>query len=37
MDYLMDRYVFDNLPFDVGPESRKIWGQRALHAIQVIC
>ncbi|UMM39322.1 hypothetical protein L5515_016426 [Caenorhabditis briggsae] len=34
MDYLMDRYVFDNLPFDVGPEARKEWGQRALHAIQ---
>uniref|UniRef100_A0A8R1DGP2 DUF7802 domain-containing protein n=1 Tax=Caenorhabditis japonica TaxID=281687 RepID=A0A8R1DGP2_CAEJA len=34
MDYLMDRYIFDNLPFDVGPEERKIWGQRALHAIQ---
>ncbi|CAI5454038.1 unnamed protein product [Caenorhabditis angaria] len=35
MDYLMDKYLFERLPFDTDPETRKIWGQRALHMVQV--
>ncbi|ETN70128.1 hypothetical protein NECAME_14966 [Necator americanus] len=30
MDYLLDRYFFANLPFDVTPEARKGIGQKAL-------
>ncbi|KIH59897.1 hypothetical protein ANCDUO_09861 [Ancylostoma duodenale] len=34
MDYLLDRYFFANLPFDVAPETRKNIGQRALTMVQ---
>ncbi|KAK6726377.1 hypothetical protein RB195_004596 [Necator americanus] len=34
MDYLLDRYFFANLPFDVTPEARKGIGQKALTVVQ---
>uniref|UniRef100_A0A0K0DI80 DUF7802 domain-containing protein n=1 Tax=Angiostrongylus cantonensis TaxID=6313 RepID=A0A0K0DI80_ANGCA len=34
MEYLLDRYFFRNLPFEVTPETRKTVGQRALTLIQ---
>ncbi|XGW23163.1 hypothetical protein V3C99_005423 [Haemonchus contortus] len=34
MDYLLDKYVFDFLPFTVAPETRKSIGQRALTVVQ---
>ncbi|CAI4221549.1 unnamed protein product [Auanema sp. JU1783] len=33
MDYLLDRYVFDFMPFDVSGETRKAIGQRALSVV----
>lgn len=34
MDYLLDKYVFDIMPFDVSQETRKSVGQRALTVVQ---
>ena len=35
MDYLLNRYFFGYLPFEVAEETKKAWGQKALNLVMV--
>lgn len=35
MDYLLNRYLFGILPFEVAEETKKAWGQKAVSLVMV--